>query len=160
MCFFLLMECTIGEACEQHSVSGDATGWWSVLDMLYFGMVTMCALGYGAVFWPSSMPGRTYIACTSFVGLAQLALMVNAIVDYVKSRQEAKSKNQTQSTKDIDNTKKQAETERDHASQVAKTQMTQTNLESKGTVYKLEQNSVEDETNNKTPIQKIELGSI
>lgn len=62
MCVFMWLECTLGAACADRSVDGQATTWWQVTSNAYFNVVFMTTIGYGAILYPNSASGRTYLA--------------------------------------------------------------------------------------------------
>lgn len=82
---FLLSEVGIGQSGD-FTVGGDNSTTWSPDVMLFYNIVTVTSIGYGANFYPRTAAGRQWILIYSWIALANMALVIDAVSNFVKAR--------------------------------------------------------------------------
>jgi len=85
---FLVFEVVVGQEGNFHVGGGDNGPTWSFDVMLFYNIVTVTSIGYGAQFYPQTAAGRSWILLYSWVALANMALVIDAVSTFVSKRAE------------------------------------------------------------------------
>ena len=78
----------VGQEGNVHVGGGDNGPTWSFDVMLFYNIVTVTSIGYGAQFYPQTAAGRSWILLYSWVALANMALVIDAVSTFVSRRAE------------------------------------------------------------------------